>query len=92
MPMSFYEPAGDPGDPGDQYNDQKNQAKQLGDKNTERKIEIGPKSANNKDKEANTSTHNDDDNEDEDRSIIKFVYNTDDEATQGNWSHPNNID
>ena len=75
--MDFYEPPGDHGDPGDQYNDQKNLAKRLEDKNIKRKKEIGAKPADNKEKEENTSMHEDKDYDDDDRISIQFVYNND---------------
>ena len=78
---TFMNPPGDPRDSGDQYNNQKNQVGHLGDKNAERTIEIGPKSANNKNKDTNTSMHNNDAKE-EDSTIIQFVYNNDGGATQ----------
>ena len=89
--MDFYEPPGDPGDLGDQYNDQKNQAKRLEDRNIERKKEIGAKPADNKEKEETASMHEDkDNNDDDDRTSIQFVYNNDE--TQETWSQPNTMD
>ena len=87
MSMDFFESSLDPGDPGDQYKDSKNQEEELENKNTERKKENGAKPTDNKEKEANASMHEDDD---DDGINIQFVYNND--KTQETWIQPNSID